>query len=70
MVSLEGSRRIRFLIGRLMLYLLKDFASVAEISVSPADVLVSNGIYPGTAKTPETLFGEVENNLAPYRREE
>jgi len=70
MVSLEGSRRIRFLIGRLMLYLLKDFASIAEMSVSPADVLVSHGIYPGTAKTPEALFGEVENSLAPYRRDE
>jgi hypothetical protein len=41
---------------------------VADITVAPDDVLVAHGIYPGTAKTPEALFGEVEGNMAPYRR--
>jgi GAF domain-containing protein len=66
MVSLEGSRRIRFLISRLMLYLLKDFSEVANVGLSPADILVGHTFYPGTAKTPEALLDEVEKNLEPY----
>jgi GAF domain-containing protein len=69
MLSLEGSRRIRFLVSRLMLYLLKDFAEVAEVKIRPDDVLFGNTFYPGTAKTPETMLDEVENNLQPYHRD-
>ena len=70
MVSLEGSRRIRFLVGRLMLYLLKDFAAVADIGITPSEVLVSHSFYPGVSRTPEAMLEEVENNLEPYRRED
>lgn len=70
MVSLEGSRRIRFLISRLMLYLLKDFSEVAEASLSPAEILVGHTFYPGTAKTPEALLDEVEKNLEPYGQDD
>jgi GAF domain-containing protein len=69
MISLEGSRRVRFLVSRLMLYLLKDFVEVAEVSIRPTDVLFGHAFYPGTAKTPETMLDEVESNLQPYRRE-
>jgi uncharacterized protein YigA (DUF484 family) len=69
MVSLEGSRRIRFLIGRLMLYLLKDFASVAGIEITPNEVLVGHTFYPGTSKTPQAMLEEVEGALEPFRRE-
>jgi hypothetical protein len=69
MISLEGSRRIRFLVSRLMLYLLKDFATVADVPIEPADVLVGHTFYPGTAKTPETMLDEVEGNMQPFRRE-
>jgi len=67
MVSLEGSRRIRFLVSRLMLYLLKDFAAVADIAIEPSDVLVAHTFYPGTAKTPETMLDEAEKALEPFR---
>ena len=70
MVSLEGSRRIRFLIGRLMLYLLKDFSSVADIGITPSEVLVAHNFYPGTARTPEAMIEEVENGLEPYRQDD
>jgi GAF domain-containing protein len=68
MISLEGSRRIRFLVSRLMLYLLKDFSEVADVTIEPADVLFGNTFYPGTAKTPEAMLDEVESNLQPYSR--
>jgi hypothetical protein len=69
MVSLEGSRRIRFLISRLMLYLLKDFSEVADVRLSPAEILVGHSFYPGTAKTPEALLDEVRESLEPYRQD-
>jgi GAF domain-containing protein len=69
MISLEGSRRIRFLVSRLMLYFLKDFTALADLSIPPSEVLVGHTFYPGTAKTPETMLVEVENNLAPYRQD-
>jgi GAF domain-containing protein len=69
MVSLEGTRRIRFLVSRLMLYLLKDFASAGGMSVAPVDVLIGHAIYPGTARTPEALLKEVEDGLEPYGAE-
>jgi putative methionine-R-sulfoxide reductase with GAF domain len=69
MISLEGSRRIRFLVSRLMLYLLKDFAEVADVSIQSADVMFGHTFYPGMAKTPETMLDEVQGSLQPYRRE-
>jgi len=69
MVSLEGSRRIRFLVSRLMLYLLKDFAAVADVAIMQEDILVGHTFYPGTAKTAETLMDEVVHNLESYRQD-
>jgi GAF domain-containing protein len=69
MISLEGSRRIRFLISRLMLYFLKDFTAFADLAITPNEVLVAHTFYPGTAKTPEAMLDEVEQNLAPYRQD-
>jgi len=66
-VSLEGTRRIKFLISRLMLYLLKDFDSIEAGPLKSSDVLVGHAVYPGASKTPEALFAEVENSLHPYR---
>ncbi len=69
MVSLEGSPRIRFLVSRLMLYLLKDFSTVSGHPISTEDVLVSHTFYPGTARTPEALLEEVEKSLQPHQNE-
>lgn len=69
MISLEGTKRIKFLISRLMQYLLKDFTSVSGRAVEPRDIFVGLGVYPGASKTPQALIDEVEKNLKPYQRE-
>jgi hypothetical protein len=66
MVTLEGSRRIRFLISRLMLYLLKDFSAAGLGGIEPSDVLIGHTVYPGASRTPEALLHEVESGLSPY----
>ena len=65
MITLEGTKRIKFLVSRLMMYLLKDFSSVGGTAIDPADILVSNSVYPGTAKTPDAMLDEAERNLKP-----
>jgi GAF domain-containing protein len=69
MVNLEGSRRARFLISRLMQYLRKDLSSVLKSPVEGGDILVGLAIYPGKSKNPQDLFREAEENLAPYTQE-
>ncbi len=66
MVNLEGSRRARFLISRLLLYLKKDLAQSMKSPIKSADILVGMAIYPGKAKHPEDLFREAEENLEPH----
>jgi len=69
MISLEGTKRIKFLTSRLMLYLLKDFSSISKSAVEPHDFLVGITIYPATSKTPEALIDEAVNNLEPHQQE-
>jgi hypothetical protein len=66
MLSLEGTRRIRFLISRLMMYLLKDFSAAGLPAIRSNEVRVGQAIYPGTARTPELLLAEAESSLTPY----
>jgi len=70
MLSLEGTRRIRFLISRLMIYLLKDFSAAGLPAIDPDHVRVGQAIYPGTARTPEALIEEAELTVAPYNTAE
>jgi hypothetical protein len=70
MISLEGTKRIKFLTSRMMLYLLKDFASIAHAALEPQDFLVGLAIYPGTSKSPEALLAETEKNLKPHQQNE
>jgi GAF domain-containing protein len=69
MVNLEGSRRARFLISRLLQYLKKDLSNVLQTPVESGDILVGQAIYPGKSKTPLDLFQEAEENLAPSTQE-
>jgi hypothetical protein len=64
MASLEGSRRIQFLVSRLVAYLKKD---LGEAGVTPErrDVLIGTAAYPGTARSAQALVGEAERNLKP-----
>lgn len=67
MISLEGTKRIKFLTSRLMLYLLKDFSNVSKSAVEPHDFLVGITVYPGASKTPDALIEEAVRNLEPQQ---
>ncbi|MCH7549552.1 MAG: hypothetical protein IH969_08480 [Candidatus Krumholzibacteriota bacterium] len=69
MLSLEGTRRVKFLISRLMLYLLKDFSAAGLGAIDPSDVLIGHAIYPGSSRTPESMLQEVESILQPRGEE-
>ena len=59
-VSLDGTRRVRFLIARIVRYLERDFATAGQEAFSAADVEVGRAVYPGTARTPDALIAEAE----------
>ncbi len=65
MLSLEGTRRIKFLVSRLVAYLLKDLAS-AGIHKQTNDVWVGAASYPGAARSADSLFQEAERTLKPH----
>lgn len=69
MLNLEGSRRARFLISRLLQYIKKDLAGALQSPVTSGDILVGMAIYPGKSKSPDHLFREAEQNLAPHTQE-
>jgi hypothetical protein len=59
LLSLEGTRRIKFLISRLVAYLQKDFAA-AGIGDGEVEVAVGIATYPGAARSAEALLEEAE----------
>lgn len=65
MLSLEGTRRIKFLVTRLVAYLIKDLAS-AGIERASSDVWVGASSYPGAARSADALFQEAERTLKPH----
>ncbi len=65
MLSLEGTRRIKFLVSRLVAYLLKDLAT-AGIQKATTDVWVGSASYPGAARSSDALFQEAERALRPH----
>jgi GAF domain-containing protein len=69
MINLEGSRRARFLISRLLQYIKKDLSGALQSPAAGGDILIGMAIYPGKSKTPEQLFREAEENLAPHTQE-
>jgi len=65
LLSLEGTRRIKFLVTRLVAYLLKDLAS-AGLQKSSSDVWVGAASYPGAARSADALVQEAERTLKPH----
>lgn len=65
MLSLEGTRRIKFLVSRLVAYLIKDLAS-AGIEKVTSDVWVGAASYPGAARSADALILEAERSLRPH----
>ncbi len=66
-VSLDGTRRVRFLIARIVRYLERDFASAGHEGFAASDVEVGRAVYPGTSRTPDALIDEAEAALAPWQ---
>ncbi len=64
-LSLEGTKRIKFLVSRLVSYLLKDLAG-AGLSVSTDDVSVGVASYPGASRTAEALLEEATHAARPH----
>lgn len=65
MLSLEGTRRIKFLVSRLVAYLIKDLASTG-IEKATSDVWIGSANYPGAARSADALFLEAERSLKPH----
>jgi hypothetical protein len=68
MLTLEGTRRIKFLVSRLVTYLIKDLAA-GGIQKSAGDVWIGASHYPGTARSPDALLQEAERALKPHAGE-
>ena len=68
MLTLEGTRRLKFLVTRLVAYMLKDLAS-AGIEKQSADVWAGASSYPGSSRTSDALFQEAERMLRPHTPE-
>jgi hypothetical protein len=66
MLSLEGTKRIRFLISRATTYLAKD---LAEVGAGKDDVLIGTAMYPGTSRTANDLLQEARKSLQPFNPE-
>jgi GAF domain-containing protein len=65
LVSLEGTRRIKFLVSRLVAYLKKDLGKFGT-AIGPADVEIGIAVYPGASRSAETLFDEAIAALKPH----
>ena len=68
LVSLEGTRRIKFLVSRLVAYLKKDLGKFGT-AIGPADVEIGIAVYPGASRSAEALFDEAIAALKPHAAE-
>jgi GAF domain-containing protein len=69
MLSLEGGKRVRFLVSRMRVYLAKDFETATGATLVEDDVLVGQAVYPGEGRTPEALIAAAEATAAPPNAE-
>jgi len=63
MLTLDGGKRIRFLISRALLYLHKDLSEAGDREPAPDAVLVGTASYPGSSRDVDELIHEAEANL-------
>ena len=65
-VTLDGGKRIRFLVSRISTYINKDLSTVPDLPPETGGLCVGSAGYPGTARTPEDLLSEAEKSLKPF----
>lgn len=63
LLSLEGSKRVRFLISRVLLYLEKDLTAFGAETPDGPTILLGQAGYPGAAGSAEELLAEAKRNL-------
>jgi GAF domain-containing protein len=68
-ITLDGGKRIRYLVSRITAYIAKDLATVKDIPREVHRISVGSAAYPGTAKSPEELLSEAEKSLKPVSDE-
>ncbi len=66
MVVLEGDRRIRFLVSRLVQYLVRDLQGAGQATFAPADINVGFAVYPGAGKKPQAVVEVARQDLSPF----
>jgi GAF domain-containing protein len=69
LLSLEGSRRVRFLTSRILLYLDKDLTAFGAQETEEPHILLGQADFPGSAGTAEQLLREAEQNRTPHSAE-
>lgn len=67
-LTLDGGKRIRFLLSRVTTYLAKDLSTLTEFPQEQREILIGSAGYPGSAKTADELLAEAEKNLKPISR--
>jgi GAF domain-containing protein len=65
LLSLEGTRRIKFLVSRLAAYLRKDLGA-AGLNLDDDGVVVGIATYPGAARSADALLESAEQAARPY----
>jgi GAF domain-containing protein len=68
-LTLDGGRRIRFLISRAVMYLEKDLSTITGFPPEAKRVSVGVADYPGKAKSGDEMLAEAEKSLKPYQQE-
>ncbi len=65
LISLEGTKRIRFLISRIKVYLEKDLSSAGLDEVKGSALSIGLASYPGKSRSAKELFVEAETAFDP-----
>lgn len=63
LLSLEGGKRVRFLVSRILLYLDKDLTAFGAREGEEPRILFGQANYPGSAGSAEDLLAEAERDL-------
>jgi GAF domain-containing protein len=64
-LTLDGGKRIRFLVSRVTTYLSRDLSSLTDVPEEQKRILVGSASYPGTSKNADELLAEAFKNLKP-----
>ncbi len=64
-LTLDGGKRVRFLVSRVTTYLSRDLSALTDVPEGQKRILVGLAGYPGTSKSADELLAEALKNLKP-----